>query len=362
MMWRRLSPHRRPVAVQALRMTVASLASFGLVSLFGLPQGFWAVITALIVTQSNVGGSLKAAFERFMGSVCGAVYGGAVALTIPHDSTLLRAVALVVAVAPLSVLAASSAGFRIAPITAIIVLLGTATSTLGPLGFAIDRILEVGLGCLVGLLASLLIMPARASHAVLDSAACVAQLLARQLGTLTSADAHAPADLAALVAATRRELTALETLLGEAARERQSRLAQGPDPAPLLRTLLRLRHDVVMLRRTADSPWHEAVRDQLVQPWTEAVQAGAGRLERLGSALSERQVPGTAADMSVRLEAYKGALEEVRRQHLTRSLPTDETERLFGIGFVLDQFQRNLNDLDDRVRELLAGHGQDAER
>ena len=31
------------------------------------------VITALIVTQSNVGGSLKAALDRFMGSVFGAV-------------------------------------------------------------------------------------------------------------------------------------------------------------------------------------------------------------------------------------------------------------------------------------------------
>ena len=148
--WRGLSWHR-PEVVQALRMTASSLAAFGLASAFGLPQGFWAVITALIVTQGNVGGSLKAAFDRFAGSVCGAVYGGAVAFAIPHGGGLSRAVALAVAVAPLSVLAASSAGFRVAPITAIIVLLGTAGATLGPLGFALDRILEVGLGCAVGL-------------------------------------------------------------------------------------------------------------------------------------------------------------------------------------------------------------------
>ena len=136
--WRGLS-QRRPQAMQALRMMAASLAAFG------LPQGFWAVITALIVTQANVGGSLKAAFDRFAGSVCGAVYGGAVAFAVPHDGWMARAAALVVAVAPLSVLAASSAGFRVAPITAIIVLLGTAGATLGPVGFAVDRILEVGL-------------------------------------------------------------------------------------------------------------------------------------------------------------------------------------------------------------------------
>ena len=138
--WRGLFRHRRPEAVRAPRVTASSLAAFGPASAFGLPQGFWAVITAPIVTRGNVGGSLKAAFDRFAGSVCGAVYGGAVASAIPpHGGALARAAALVVAVAPLSVLAASSAGFRVAPITAIIVLLGAAGATPGPLGFALDR-------------------------------------------------------------------------------------------------------------------------------------------------------------------------------------------------------------------------------
>ena len=43
----------------------SSPAASGLSFAFGLPQGFWAVITALIVTQSNVGGSLKAVARRF---------------------------------------------------------------------------------------------------------------------------------------------------------------------------------------------------------------------------------------------------------------------------------------------------------
>src|SRR5690348_1060357 len=133
-------------------MTASALTTFALVSVLGLPQGFWAVITALIVTQGSVGGSLKAALDRFVGSVFGAVYGGAVAFAIPHDAGAGRAVALVVAVAPLSVMAAFSAGFRVAPITAVIVLLGTSGATLGPFGFAVDRILEIGLGCAVAIL------------------------------------------------------------------------------------------------------------------------------------------------------------------------------------------------------------------
>ena len=121
-----------PKLVQALRMTVSSLAAFAFAQALALPQGFWAVITALIVTQSNVGGSLKAALDRFVGSVFGAVYGSAVAFAIPHEHGLSRAAALVVAVAPLSFMAALSAGFRVAPITAIIVLLSASGLDPGP--------------------------------------------------------------------------------------------------------------------------------------------------------------------------------------------------------------------------------------
>src|SRR3954469_7437908 len=98
----RLPLRYRPKVVQALRMTVSSLGAFALAQALALPQGFWAVITALIVTQANVGGSLKAALDRFIGSVFGAVYGSVVAFAIPHEHGLSRAAALVVAVAPLS--------------------------------------------------------------------------------------------------------------------------------------------------------------------------------------------------------------------------------------------------------------------
>ena len=358
--WRRL-PWHRPEAVQALRMTASSLTAFGLASAFGLAQGFWAVITALIVVQGNVGGSLKAAFDRFTGSVCGAVYGGAVAFAIPHGDGPSRAIALVVAVGPLSILAASSAGFRVAPITAIIVLLGTAGATMGPVGFALDRILEVGLGCAVGLLASVLVVPARASHSVLDAAARVARLLARQLEMLARADGHASPDLGTLAPGIRKGLSSLETLIGEAARERRSRLVRGPDPAPLLRTLLRLRHDVVMLRRAATGVWDEAVRDHLAQPWADAAQAAAMRLENVGDALAKQHNPGPPGVVAETAGAYKTALDRVRRQGLTRSLSVDEVGRLFGIAFALDQLRRDLDDLAERATELATGRGPDLE-
>ena len=345
---------QQPKLIHALRMTVSALATFALAAALGLPQGFWAVVTALIVTQSSVGSSLKAAWERFLGSVSGAVYGGAVALAIPHGSGFGRATALVVAVAPLSVLVASSAGFRVAPITAIIVLLGTAGAALGPLGFAVDRILEIGLGCAVGILVSVLVAPARASHAVLDTAAQVARLLADQLEVLAPpSDELSKADLGSAVAKTRRALNRLETLVAEAAHERRSHLAaDAPDPEPLFRTLLRLRHDLVMLRRAAWQPGDgTAVREQLARPWALAVEAGAAALRDVGAALLGRRVPGDSGALAAAIGAYTAEIDEMRRLDLTRFLPSDTVGRIFGVGFALDQFRRDLDDLIERASE-----------
>jgi uncharacterized membrane protein YccC len=351
----KLSLRYRSQFLQALRMTVSSLAAFALAQALGLPQAFWAAITALIVTQSNVGGSLKAAFDRFLGSVFGAVYGSVIAFAIPHDHGLMKAAALVAAVAPLSFLAAFSAGFRVAPITAIIVLLSATGPNLGPFGFAADRVLEVGLGCAVALLVSVLIVPARASRLLLVSAAQVADVLADQLDALAQTAEQSPVEVSALAVKTRQSLSKLETLVGEAARERRSRLADTHDPEPLLRTLMRLRHDVVMLRR-AMREGGQALGEQLAQRLSQAALASATALRDVGRALPEGRVPEPLDAMAAAVSDYRSALDEGARRE---PLPPDAAWRLFGAGFALDQFRRDLGDLRERAEEFASAGKQD---
>src|SRR3954453_4535396 len=145
-----------------LRMTTSTAVAFALGAALDLAESFWAVIAALIVTQSSIGGTLKAGLEQFIGSVFGAVWGAAVTLAIPHESFAMRGLALVVAVAPLKVLTTFSPGFRIAPITTSLVLLISMEDTMGQLSFAVERLLEFGLGCAVGLAVSVGILPAHA--------------------------------------------------------------------------------------------------------------------------------------------------------------------------------------------------------
>ena len=82
----------------------------------------WVVLTAVIVTQMSVGRSLKTTFDYLVGTLGGAIYGGAIGLLIPHSNEIALLAVLAIAVAPLALLATINPRLSVAPITAIIVL------------------------------------------------------------------------------------------------------------------------------------------------------------------------------------------------------------------------------------------------
>ncbi len=73
--------------------------------------------------------SLKATTDYFLGTVGGAVYGGLIAILIPHETELTLLVVFAIAVAPLALFAALRPNMNVLPITAIIVLLMPTMST-----------------------------------------------------------------------------------------------------------------------------------------------------------------------------------------------------------------------------------------
>ena len=158
------------------------LLAYVLAEFFALPQGYWAVFSAIIVMQASVGGSVKATIDRVIGTIGGAVAGGAVGYLVPHHSVFSLGVALVIALAPLTLVAALWPNYRIAPLTAVIVLLTPGAQQLGPVNSAIYRIVEITLGSFVGLGVSLVLLPARAHGLVISTAAHALSLLADLLG------------------------------------------------------------------------------------------------------------------------------------------------------------------------------------
>jgi len=332
-------------------MTISATLAYAIATALGLPQGFWAVLTTIIVTQNSVGGSLKAAMERLVGSLCGALVGAIAAILLPTHTPLLVGLVLVLSVTPLALLTAFSPGFRIAPVTAIIVLLSTGPATLGPLGYALDRLLEIALGTVIGVGVSLLVAPTRAHAQVREAASQATTLLAEIMAALAPAVRTGAPDLGTLPTRVQAALNRLGTAVEEAARERRSRLSDDADAEPLFRTLRRLRQDILGFNRMLNAAWPDQVQAMLAGPWSVLAEAIAATLRSLAQDLLSQRAPEDAASLRTGVADFNAAIDAVRREGLTRDLLADAVGRILGSVFLVDQLQRDLDDLVARVRE-----------
>lgn len=143
----------------ALRMTAAALVAYGISGGLGLKEGYWSVLTALIVTRPTLGGTLEASRGRLLATVGGAGLAVLVgALRIVH---VPQAVVLVLTLAPLAALVAWKPDYRTAPLAAVIVL--SSGGGASPLHAAGLRIVEIAIGAGVGAIVSRLVLPTRAA-------------------------------------------------------------------------------------------------------------------------------------------------------------------------------------------------------
>src|SRR5882757_1744386 len=172
---------RKTQLALAIRIAVAAVAAYMIAVALHLMLPLWAVLTSLIVTQMSVGRSLKATRDYMFGTVGGAIYGGAIAVLIPHSGESELLALLVLAVAPLAFIAAINPSLNAATVTAVIVLLLPTMNHDNPLDSAIDRVLEVMVGAVTGLLVSFFVLPSRAHSQIRVSGAQALELIAAAL-------------------------------------------------------------------------------------------------------------------------------------------------------------------------------------
>jgi hypothetical protein len=146
-------------------------------------------------------------------------------------------------------------------------------------------------------------------------------------------------------------LVRLNTVGAEAEHERSTRLGEGPDTGPLLRTLLRLRHDLVIIGRAANSPLPQAFGSRLEAPLAQIAEAFAAYLRGAAVALSNGGEAPAFDAVEAALAAYASAVAALRRDGLARDLPGDAAERFFALGFAFEQMRSNFTDLARCVAE-----------
>jgi hypothetical protein len=333
----------------AVRIAVAAVAAYVVAVALHLMLPLWAVLTSLIVSQMSVGRSLKATRDYMLGTIGGAIYGGAIAVLIPHSGEGGLLALLVLAVTPLAFIAAINPSLNSATVTAVIVLLvPTMHQGANPLDSAFDRVLEVTVGALTGLLVSFVVLPSRAVSQIRVNAAALLELLAAAFAELLAGltrgldnDAlHRIQDGIGAAA------TGLHATGAEAERERSAHLSSGPDTGPLLRTILRLRHDVVMIGRASGVPLPANVQVRLARPLSDVSKAIVGFMRAVAASLRSGGGKVDIQSVDAALQAYAAEVAAVRSAGLIRGLPGDAAERFFALGFSLEQMRQNLNDLD----------------
>jgi hypothetical protein len=134
-------------------------------------------------------------------------------------------------------------------------------------------------------------------------------------------------------------------LAGEAKPERLVDVAPEPDPAVLARTLLRLRHDLVMIGRAASAPLPDRLGAHLGPALAQVGATARDYLLASATALSLRKSGPSPEPVERAVTEYVSEVASIRAEALMNGLAVGEPERIFALGFALQQLQQNFSDL-----------------
>jgi uncharacterized membrane protein YccC len=148
--------HQR-LLIHAAKTALAAALCWWLAQRFGLQDGYWGSITAVIVLQSNFGATYTASRARFLGTLIGALVGFSCSLfgALPWSYMLALLIAMM-----LCGLLGLNDSMRLAGVTITIIMLVHSTGSHHSL--ALIRVGEVFLGIVVALAISTLVYPDRA--------------------------------------------------------------------------------------------------------------------------------------------------------------------------------------------------------
>ncbi len=339
---------------QTVRVTIAVAAAYAAYKLLDLQQGYWAVFTVLIVMQGSIGSTLGAAVDRLVGTMGGAFFGG-IAVAMHTGTTLSLGIVLVLVTALATLAAAIRSQLRIAAVTGAILLL-TAPPDVQATGFVIDRIVEIAIGGVIAVLATVLIFPARSHALVVARSALVLEriqkLLLSEAESLERGEALVPSPEHF---ALRQSLNAVEQAMKDADRERASYLADHAIPPAIPRTLWRVRNDLVAIGATLNEPLPAKAAATLGPAAATLLRAEAALVDRCASALRTTRTVERGDSHSARL-AFANTFDDLRQTRIIQALDFDAASRVFGLGFTMERLHRDLSDLADRIDEIATGH------
>jgi uncharacterized membrane protein YccC len=157
---------RQRLLIHSAKTALAAGLCWWLALRFGLHDGYWGSISAIIVLQSNMGATVSASRDRLIGTLIGGVLGFSFSLFGVLPWNYILAILAAVIICGLMGLRASS---RLAAVTITIIMLVQKPGSRW--GLALDRVGEVVLGIVVALAVTTLVLPDRARLRLRDGLA-----------------------------------------------------------------------------------------------------------------------------------------------------------------------------------------------
>jgi uncharacterized membrane protein YgaE (UPF0421/DUF939 family) len=304
-----------------LQLAVAVIVSYLASAAVGLPEGFWAVMSTLIVVRPDTGATIGAGWDRVRGTVLGTAC-GLLGVWMRHLGIGVPEATLTI----VALLAFASAGvpiLRSAPITALIILSSGGIAGHSAVQVAGLRVAEIAIGVVVGLVVSVVVPAARAHARFNAECAAVLRLIAAQVDRSMRHAAIGAAEKEASATQMRAELRKLAMLADSADLEhrlfrrkaKDSDAATEPRHRKVAQLITRLNQDASLLGRVFDVlPEH---RDDF--DWADLKKAALDSLLGCAEALNS----ATPRDLSPLIRIDKSLAE-----HRRTSAGTDDPATL----------------------------------
>lgn len=164
---------------QGIKTGLAGVIAYAIYAKFHLREGYWAVFSALVVTQANLGASWQAALYRSIGTTFGAVSAALLAAVI-GIGPIRTGVLLFVLASFFAYLSTRHAGFNVAGFTVALVLFFSHQQQ--PWELAWYRVLYTVMGAVIAFGVGVLVWPVHAREGLKSK---IAQLL-QDCGRLTT--------------------------------------------------------------------------------------------------------------------------------------------------------------------------------
>lgn len=337
---------------QGLKTGIAGLIAYAIYTGFNLPEGYWAVFTALVVTQANLGASWKAALYRTAGSTVGAL---AAALLTPLLGTgpIRTGITLFVLAALFAYLNTLHPSFSAAGFTAALVLL--LGSQQHPWHLAWLRVLYTVLGAVIAFAVGVLLWPVRARDHLRGTISEFLEDCARLYRTITdpaARDKCGDREFEQLRAAIPEDWVRLTTALEEARSEPSFSRFNDAAYTSLLEELNHLKQRLMAMCRDSNPYSHAAVVAALVPELESLAEQTGQAFGRMVEAVRTHSADVDLAPLDQAEQNLDQRLQRLRDSRATSPFSLDRMLPFWSFLFNLKEVVASLRELHGKLAAL----------